>query len=102
MNIQYRELRLPLAQLSYSHMQPIGWKHIRVPSNAPMRETKESNTGTELAMIYATTAMPEVQLSQVTQWVMLLLFRCREPRRMWTKMYFAGIFTFNCVSYTHL
>lgn len=51
MNIQDFELRLPLAQLSYSHMQPIGWKHMRVPSKAPMRETNESNTGTELAMI---------------------------------------------------
>ena len=30
-----------------------------------MGETKELNTGTELAKVYAITAMPEVQLSQV-------------------------------------
>ncbi len=94
-SIQEFELRLPLAQLSYNHKQPIGWKHIRVPSKVPMSETKELNTGTELAMMYAITAMPEVQLSQVTQWVTVLLFGCREPRSMWTKMYFAGIFAYN-------
>lgn len=56
-----------------------------------MRETKESKTGIVLAMMYAITMIPKVQLSQQTQWVIVLLFRWREPRRRWTKMYFAGI-----------
>lgn len=56
-----------------------------------MRETSESKTGIVLAIMYAITIMPNVQLNQQTQWVIVLLFRWREPRRRWTKMYFAGI-----------
>jgi hypothetical protein len=48
---QYLELCLPFPQLSNSHMQPIGWKHIIVPSKAPIRDTKELNTGMVLAII---------------------------------------------------
>jgi hypothetical protein len=48
---QYFELRLPFPQLSNSHMQPIGWKHIIVPSRAPINETKELKTGIVLAII---------------------------------------------------
>lgn len=48
---QYFELLLPFDQLSYSHMHPIGWKHMVVPSNAPIRETKESKTGIVLAIM---------------------------------------------------
>ena len=41
---------LPLVQLSYSHMQPMGWKDIRVPRRAPMRETRALKTGMPLAI----------------------------------------------------
>lgn len=81
----------PVDQLSYSHMQPYGWRHRIVPRRAPISDTSASNTGMLLAIIYATTVMPSVQLSQHTQWVMVLVFRWREPRRRWTKIYFAGI-----------
>lgn len=40
----------PLPQLSYSHMQPMGWKHMNVPSKAPISETRLSKTGMALAM----------------------------------------------------
>jgi hypothetical protein len=42
---------LPLLQLSYSHIQPIGWKHMNVPSRAPISETRLSKTGIALAMM---------------------------------------------------
>lgn len=61
------------------------------PSKAPMSETNESNTGIALAMMYAITVMPKVQPSQVIQCMGVLLVKCREPRRMWMKMNFAGI-----------
>lgn len=44
-------LILPLLQLSYNHMQPIGWKDMRVPRRAPTRDTRSLNTGIALAMI---------------------------------------------------
>lgn len=75
------ELFLPLCQLSYSHIPPIGWKHRRVPSKAPISDTRESKTGIVLAMIKAITMILEVQPSQQTQCVMELLFKCLEPRR---------------------
>jgi hypothetical protein len=36
-------------QLSYSHMQPIGWKDNNVPSKAPISETNPLKTGIPLA-----------------------------------------------------
>ena len=42
--------RTLLFQLSYSHMQAIGWKHISVPNSAPIRETSSPKTGMPLAM----------------------------------------------------
>jgi hypothetical protein len=52
MNIQRGLLStFPLLQLSYSHMQAIGWKDMRVPRRAPTRETRPSNTGIALAII---------------------------------------------------
>ena len=56
-----------------------------------MSETSPSKTGMALAMMYATTVTPSVQLNHTSQWIGLLLVRWREPRRMWTKMYLAGI-----------
>jgi hypothetical protein len=32
-------------------MQPMGWKHMNVPSKAPISETRLSNTGMALAMM---------------------------------------------------
>lgn len=81
----------PLAQLSYSHMQPMGWMHMTGPRRAPMSETSASKTGIVLAMMYAMSVIPKVQPSQTAQWIGELEFRCREPRRMWTKMNFEGI-----------
>ena len=83
-------LTLPLLQLSYSHMQPIGWKDIRVPRRAPTRDTKSLNTGIALAIIYAMIAIPDVQLSQVTQWIIVFAVRCLEPCKMRMKIYLAG------------
>lgn len=71
-------------------MHPIGWKHIIVPRREPISETRESKTGIALAMMYAITTAPRVQLSQVIQCVGLLLVRCLEPFRMCRKMDFAG------------
>jgi hypothetical protein len=82
---------LPLAQLSYSHMAPIGWMHIAGPRSAPMSETSASKTGIVDAMMYAITVMPSVHEIHVVQWISVLLVRCREPRRAWTKMNLAGI-----------
>ena len=83
-------LILPLLQLSYNHMQPIGWKDIIVPRRAPTRDTRSLNTGIALAIIYATRAIPEVQLSQVTQWIIVFSVKCFEPCKRRTKMYLAG------------
>lgn len=85
-----REFSRP-SQLSYSHIAPYVCRHMSGPNKAPMRETSPSNTGMALAMMYATTMTLRVQLNQTSQWVGLLLVRWREPRRRWTKMYFAGI-----------
>lgn len=81
---------LPLLQLSYNHIQPMGWNDIRVPSKAPTNETRPSKTGMALAIMYAIRAMPKVQPSQAAQWVIVLEARCLDPRRARTKMYFAG------------
>ena len=77
-------------------MHPMGWKHMSVPSREPISETSESKTGMALAMMYAITVTPKVQLSQVIQCVGELLARCLVPWRMWMKMYFAG--NYMCVS----
>lgn len=81
----------PLPQLSYSHIAPIGWMHMTGPSRAPIRETKAEKAGMVLAMIQAITVIEKVQLNQTIQCVGVLPLRCREPRRAWTKMNFAGI-----------
>lgn len=65
--IAYHLTVLGLCQLSYSHIAPIGWKHIRVPKRAPMSETKGPNTGMALAMTYETNVIPAVQLNQTAQ-----------------------------------
>lgn len=57
-----------------------------------MRETRASKAGIVLAMMYAITVTPKVQPSQESQWVGVMLFKCGDPRRRWTKMYFAGIY----------
>lgn len=44
-------LTLPSLQLSYSHMQPIGWMDRTVPSNAPASETRPPKTGIALAIM---------------------------------------------------
>lgn len=79
------------SQLSYSHIAPYVCMHMSGPSRAPISETSPSKTGMALAMMYATTVTPSVQLNHTSQWIGLLLVRWREPRRMWTKMYLAGI-----------
>lgn len=76
------DVSLPSLQLSYNHMNPMGWKHMSVPSKAPIREISELKTGIALAMMYAITVTPKVQLSQVIQWIGELLVRCLEPRRI--------------------
>ena len=58
---------LPLLQLSYSHMQPMGWNDTTVPSRAPINEIKLSKMGIPLAMTYAHTAMVNVQPIHVVQ-----------------------------------
>ena len=90
MSIQRLDPSLLRCQLSNSHMQPIGWKHMSVPSKAPIRDTSESKTGIALAMIYAITVTVSVQPNQVHQWTQVLLVRCREPRRRVRKTYLAG------------
>lgn len=40
----------PFFQLSYNHMQPMGWNDMNVPSRAPMRETRLAKLGIALAM----------------------------------------------------
>jgi hypothetical protein len=77
--------------LSYSYIAAIDWMHISGPSRAPMRETRASKTGIALATSHAIRVTPEVQATQVSQWVKVLLVRWREPRRRWTKMNLAGI-----------
>lgn len=84
------ELSLLLGQLSYNHIQAAGWNDIRVPSNAPMSATSAPKTGIALAITYAINAMPDVQLSQVAQWIVSLAFRCFEPRKRRMNMYLPG------------
>lgn len=38
-------------QLSYSHMQPIGWYDMSVPNKAPTREIRLPKSGMALAMM---------------------------------------------------
>lgn len=70
-----------LFQLSYSHIQPIGWNDISGPKRAPMRATSCSKIGIPLAMQYDMTVIVRVEPSQVTQWIRLLAVRCSEPRK---------------------
>ena len=42
--------RLDRCQLSYSHMQPMGWKLMSVPKSAPTSETRPPKTGIADAM----------------------------------------------------
>lgn len=60
---------LPGAQLSYNHIQPMGWKQRDVARRAPTSETRPVKTGMLLAMIYATADTVKVDPSQVIQWV---------------------------------
>ena len=83
-------LAFPEVQLSYSHMQPIGWNIIILPRRAPISETRASKTGTALAIMYAIMVTANVEPSQVTQWMTVLEVRWWEPRRMRMKMYFPG------------
>lgn len=71
-------------------MQPNGWKHMRVPSKAPTRETRPPNTGMELAIMNAVTVLVMVQANQVIQCKLVFWVRCLVPFRMRTKQYFAG------------
>ncbi len=80
------------AQLSYNHMQPYGWKHIKVPRRAPINETRPPNTGIALAIRYAITVIPLVHPSQVPQCTRLLEFKCFDPRKILRKMYLAGTY----------
>lgn len=63
----YHLLVLGLCQLSYSHMAPIGWKHMRVPKSAPMSETSGPKTGIALAIMYEMIVTPAVQLIHTAQ-----------------------------------
>lgn len=66
---------LPSVQWSYSHMPPMGWKQMSVPSRAPMSETRPPKTGMALAMMYAMPAQLPVQPIQVVQWIVVLRAR---------------------------
>lgn len=52
--------RFDRCQLSYSHMQPMGWKLMRVPRSAPTSETSPPKTGMAEAMTYAVRETPAV------------------------------------------
>ena len=65
--IRYHFVVLGLCQLSYSHIPPIGWKHMSVPRRAPIRETKPPKTGMALAITYALMVTPPVHESQKSQ-----------------------------------
>lgn len=84
--------RVPLRQLSYNHMQAMGWKQVSVPSRAPMSDTRASKEGMALAIMYAMTVTLTVHPSQVIQCVGELLVRWGEPRRRWTNMNLDGIY----------
>jgi hypothetical protein len=72
---QLLELYLPLAQLSYSHMPPYGWKQRIVPRSAPISEVRASKPGIVLEMMYAMVVIPPVQHSQQIQCVGVLRFK---------------------------
>jgi hypothetical protein len=91
--IKYHRISRVLPQLSYSHIQPIGWKDIRVPRSAPIRETRLLNTGIALAIIYAVITTLNVQRSQVVQCRRVLAERCLVSRRRRTKIYLLGTYT---------
>lgn len=63
---------------------------MRVPSKAPIRETRLLKTGMALAMMYEMSVVPKVQPNQEAQWMNVLAVRWREPRRTRMKMYFPG------------
>lgn len=79
---------LPSLQLSYSHMQPMGWKDSKVPKREPVRYTIPLNTGIALARMYAVKQTAKLQPSQVVQWVKVLSIKCFDPRNARTKTYF--------------
>lgn len=79
-----------LCQLSYNHMQPIGWNDIKVPRRAPMSEISPPKTGMALAIMYAMIVTPNVQPSHEIQWVGVFSTRCRLPVNMRTKRNLAG------------
>ena len=69
----------PRFQLSYSHIQPIGWNDSDVASRAPISETRPLKIGIPLAMTYATTVMPNVHPIQDAQWTKVLAAKCLDP-----------------------
>jgi hypothetical protein len=46
LRLRFRDL-----QLSCSHMHPKGWKQRKTPKDAPINDTRGSNTGIALAMM---------------------------------------------------
>lgn len=80
----------PVLQLSYSHMQPIGWNDIAVPRRAPIRETKSLNIGMPLAIRYEELVIVKVQPSQVAQCLKELAVKCSDPRNKRRKMHLLG------------
>lgn len=89
--------RLVRCQLSYSHMQPIGWKLIRVPRSAPTSETRPPKTGIADAIMYAARETAAVKLNQVIQCLAVGWLRCFVPRRVRMKKYLAT----SCVMSVH-
>ena len=84
--------RLVLFQLSYSHIHPMGWKHIRVPRSAPISETRPPKTGMADAMIYAMSETVAVRPNQTIQCLAVLWLRWWVPRRVRMKKYLAVIY----------
>lgn len=66
--IEYQlRVRSRFLQLSYNHIPAYGWKVKKVPSKAPIKETRPENTGIALATMYAIKATLDVEPSHVTQ-----------------------------------
>jgi hypothetical protein len=55
------------AQLSYSHIPPVGWNVMSGTKRAPMRDTIGPKRGTALAMMYEIRVMAPTDPSQVAQ-----------------------------------
>lgn len=62
-----------------------------VPKQTLTRDTNPPNTGIELAMMYAITAVPKVQLNHTTKCIGVFVERYRELFKSRTKRYLAGI-----------